>query len=132
MDGKGNVNITIGSSSKNNLISYINNGQTVFITFDTSNNIPEISDVLIIDQIDSNEVNKIITGNFCFALYGSEENTIGHIQKKIWKPGLTNNFEKILEFTQFEKNIAKRDLADIIGNLQEILHYIEPSTEGLK
>lgn len=116
---------------KEKLIAYINaKEQRVFISVVGADIAPRLGEVLILDK--NYKIDGIIKECFEYEIYKKVCMEIGQKEKRIWKPLLTGDFGKELDFDIYELCRAKRDLAVLIQKLQEILLYVEPSRACLQ
>lgn len=112
------------------LIAYKNaKEQNVFLQILKANFAPSLEGILICDP--TYDIKKVISNTFEFPEPKPQNMEIGVKIKHIWKPFL-DNIEKELDFTISDLCHAKRDLGILIQKLQDILLYVEPSSEGLK
>lgn len=56
---------------------------------------------------------------------------VGVIKEKVWRPGLSVEFDKALDIGLDEFNRSKRELRILIEKLKEILLYIEPCSSSM-
>ena len=112
------------------LIAYQNEkDQKVFLQILKANFAPSLEGILICDP--TYDIKKVISNAFEFPVPKPRNMEIGVKIRHIWKPFL-DNIEKKLDFTISDLCQAKRDLGILIQKLQDILLYVEPSSEGLK
>lgn len=111
---------------KERLIAYTNaKKQRIFLPIIRADIAPQLGEVLVLDN--TNHIDNVIQTCFEYEIYKKEYLDIGVREKHIWKPLLTGDFGKELDFDVYELCRAKRDLAVLIQKLQEILLYVEPS-----
>ncbi len=112
------------------LIAYKNaKEQNVFLQVLKANFAPSLEGIMICDG--TYDIKKVIANAFEFPIPKPRNMEIGVKIRHIWKPFL-DNVEKELDFTISDLCHAKRDLGILIQKLQDILLYVEPSSEGLK
>lgn len=123
--------VFFAKKDKESLVAYKNaKNQNVFIELSKLDYAPSIRNVLICEE--QYDIEMIIKNAFEYSLTKKENMEIGIKRKHIWKPLLSGDIEKELEFDTPTLFRAKRDLGILIQKLQEILLYVEPSEEGLK
>lgn len=126
------MNITVANGKNEQCIAYTYNNQNVFILYKNLNSLPYRDNVLIIEA-SQKDINSVLTDNFAYNTpYQNINIDIGTIKKFIWQPGLHDNLQETLEYDEYEKNIAKRDLKILLEKAQDILTYIEPSSQSLQ
>lgn len=126
------MNITIAKNNNEQCIAYTNKGQNIFILYEDMNKLAYRSNSLIIDSSQKG-INDILTDNFGYKTpYKNININIGTINKFIWKPGLHDDLQDVLDYSEYEKNIAKRDIKILLEKIQDILAYIEPSSQSLQ
>ena len=114
------------------LIAYENKQkQNVFLQIDNWEYAPQIVNTVICDA-SQYKLEGVITHCFEYQIEKKEKIDIGWKYKHIWKPLMNVNIQKELDFSLVDLCHAKRDLGILIQKLQEILLYVEPSSEGLK
>ena len=114
------------------LIAYENAlQQNVFLQIDKYDYAPQIVNTTICDK-NQYSIEDILKNYLEYDIIKKEKKEIGIKYKHIWKPLMNVNISSELDFSIVELCRAKRDLAILIQKLQEILLYVEPSTEGLK
>lgn len=112
------------------LIAYKNaKEQNVFLQVLKANFAPSLEGIMICDS--TYDIKRVIANAFEFPVSKPQNMEIGVKIRHIWKPFL-DNIEKELDFTISDLCHAKRDLGILIQKLQDILLYVEPSSEGLK
>ena len=113
------------------VIAYKNaKNQNVFLQIGRAEYAPSIQSILICDS--QYDIGKVIENAFQYTLTEVKNIEIGIKQKYIWKPLLQQNIQKELDFDIPELYRAKRNLSILMQKLQELLLYVEPSSEGLK
>ncbi len=113
------------------LVAYTNTKkQNVFLQVLRADYAPSLSGILICDS--TYTIEDMITNAFEFSKFDNKNMEIGIKSKHIWKPFIQQDVEKELDYSIPELCRAKRDLGILIQKLQDILLYVEPSSEGLK
>lgn len=113
------------------IIAYRNaKKQNVFMQIMRANYAPAIDSLMICD--DNYNIEKVIQYAYEYSIIKKENLEIGVKYKHIWKPLMGNNIEEELNFSIPEAYRAKRDLGILVQKLQELLLYVEPSSDGLK
>lgn len=126
------MNITIARKNNEQCIAYTNNNQNIFIMYKDLDKLPYIADTLIIESSQKN-ISDVLEKNYAFPVtFQNITVDIGVINKFIWKPGLHDNLSNVLDYTEYEKNVAKRDLKILLEKTQEIINFIEPSSQSLQ
>ena len=110
------------------LIAYQNaKRQNVFLQILRANYAPSLEGILICDD----SLERVIP-MFGFQNFTKRNMSLGIKKRHIWKPFLQQDFMKELDYSAADLCRAKRDLGILIQKLQDILLYVEPSTNGLK
>lgn len=112
------------------LIAYQNEKrQKVFLQVSKATFAPSLEGILICES--TYDIEKVIANAFEFPVSKPKNMEIGVKIKHIWKPFL-GDVVKELDFTIADLCHEKRDLGILLQKLQDILLYVEPSSEGLK
>ena len=126
------MNITIARKNNEQCIAYTNNNQNIFIMYNDLDKLPYRADVLIIES-SQKSINDVLANNYEFtAPFQNVAIDIGVVNKFIWKPGLHDNLSDVLDYTEYEKNVAKRDLKILLEKMEEIINFIEPSSQSMQ
>lgn len=115
----------------NQVIAYRNKQNLpIFINIGNGDYAPRIDNIIIPNQ--SYIIEKVIKNLYQYEIYKKCTQKVGVKLEHIWKPLLDQNIQDELDFNEYEKCAAKRDLGILVQMLQDALMYIEPTEDGLK